>query len=335
MKRLMCGVVGSAILVAQAGCALRATATEPSDSEVATSVVSGALNNTTGSTVAMNVLKAPRRSTFARVVDALNPVGTAWAASWSCSGGSLSPSFDGPGKNPYSFTPLSCRVTWDTGRTASAAWSGPFTLNYGSSCDSTHAFIENQAAGCAVTRTTGSGGDTRTLTGPDGNSYAINHDTDGTGTGWDSTVSPAPTSSGVQVACGTSGCDASKTVVVGGSHLTGTVTIGGRETKIWDHTVSTGGNGVTVTGTGTNRVVTGSVTVQHNILRYTANATFNSVAFGEAGCCFPTGGNVTTTVTDGASGPRTETLSFTAACGEATLTTPSGATEPVTLAHCL
>jgi hypothetical protein len=330
----MCGVVGSTILVVQSGC-VRGTATEPSDSEVATSAVSGALNNTIGSTVAMNMPRAPKRSTFARGVDALNPVGTAWAASWSCSGGSLSPSFAGPGKDPYSFTPLSCMVTWDTGRTASATWSGPFTLNYGSSCDSTHPFIENQAAGCAVTRTIGNGGDTRTLTGPDGNSYAINHDTDGAGTGWDSTVSPAPTSKGVQVTCATAGCDAGKTLVISGSHLTGTVSIGGRDTKIWDHTVSTGGNGVIVTGTGTGRVVTGSVTVQHNILRYTTNATFNSVGYGEAACCFPTSGNVTTTFIDGASGPKTETLSFTAACSEATLTTANGTLEPVTLAHCL
>jgi hypothetical protein len=29
---------------------------------------------------------------------------------------------------------------------------------------------------------------TRTITGPDGNAYAVTHDTNGAGTGWDSTV---------------------------------------------------------------------------------------------------------------------------------------------------
>ena len=34
-----------------------------------------------------------------------------------------------------------------------------------------------QAAGCELTRTTSASGDTRTITGPYGNTYAIDHDT--------------------------------------------------------------------------------------------------------------------------------------------------------------
>ncbi len=322
-----------------AGCGLRANrgqgALEPSNSEVATSVVSGALNNTEGSGLAWATPAAPKRSVLARMADALNPVSTAWAADWSCSGSTLSPAFAGPSQDPYSYTPMSCSVTWGANDTASSSWSGPFTLGYGASCDSTHPWIDRQAAGCALTRTTGAGGDTRTITGPDGNRYAILHDTNGAGTGWDTTVSPAPTDDGVVVTCGAGGCEDSRTLVVHGSHLTGTVTIGGAETKIWDHTVSTDGNGLTVTGSGAGRVVDGSVFVQHNLLRYTSVTTFHAVGYGDTACCFPTSGSVTSTYSEGTAKNVTETLTFGSACGQATLQTGGGQTDPLTLAHCL
>ncbi len=308
----------------------------PSSSEVAVSVVSGAMNNTSGSSVASVLSPGKPKATFAsRVVDALNPEGTAWAADWSCRGGSLSPAFSGPGADPYSYTPVSCSVTWLGGRTASSTWSGPFTLVYGSSCDDTHPFIEAQAAGCTVTRTTGSGGVTRTITGPDGNDYAISHDTNGAGTGWDPSVSPAPANGGVVATCATGGCADGRTLVINGSHLTGDVTIGRSSDKIWDHTVSTAGGGLTITGSGASRVVSGSVTVQHNILKFTATVTFASVGYGEPGCCFPTSGKVSTTIANGADAGKNESLEFSDVCGEATLTTTSGATESLTLTHCL
>jgi len=299
----------------------------PSSSEVATSVVSGGLNNNAGSSMAWNAPPPPRPSLLRRAVDALNPIGTAWAATWTCTGGKLSPTFGGPGLDPYSYAPLSCKVTWDDGLTASSSWSGDFTLVYGSSCDSTHALIENQTAGCEVTRTTGAGGNTRSITGPDGNSYAIDHDTNGAGTGWDPSVTPAPNDDGVELT--------QSSLVISGSHLTGTVTIGSTAYKIWDHTVSTGAGGLTIADTGTSRVVSGEVTVQHNILRYTATSTFNSVVYADPTCCFPTSGNVTTTFQNGPDVGKQETLVFSAACGEATLTPAVGIAENLTLAHCL
>ena len=317
------------------GCLRLPSADPPSDSEVATSVVSGALNNTSGSGVAMNVPAPPSKSTFDRVVDAINPIGTAYAASWSCHGGSLSPAFSGPGADPYSYTPVSCSVAWGNGRTASSVWSGPFSLVYGSSCDASSPFVGDQVAGCAVSRTTASGGETRTITGPDGNSYAIRHDTHGQGTGWDGSVSPAPADGGVVVTCGSSGCAQGGTVVVSGSHLTGTVTIDGRSTTIWDHTVSTGTGGLDVTGSGSSRVVSGTVTVQHNLAKYTAKATFDAVGYSEPGCCFPTSGTVTTTFSSGPSTGKSETLTFLPACGEADLTHADGSKDVITLQHCL
>jgi hypothetical protein len=310
------------------------SASSPSSSEVAVSVVSGAMNNTSGSAVAFNPAKAPHRTFAERVVDALNPEGTAYAATWTCSGDSLSPKFAGPGS--YEFTPLSCSVTWGNGRTASSTWSGPFNLDYGSSCDKVNVFIRNQAGGCAVTRTTGSSADTRTITGPDGNSYAISHDTNGAGTGWDASVSPAPANGGVVATCAAGGCRTSGgSLVVNGSHLTGTVTIGGTAETIWDHTVSTGSSGLTIAPSGNGPVVSGSVIVQHNILKYTATTTFNSVEYGEPGCCFPTGGSLSTTFSKGPDVGKTESLAFSSTCGEATLTTASGQQVPLELLHCL
>jgi hypothetical protein len=322
-----CMVVGGIVGIVS-GCSARAPSVDgPSSSEVAVSVVSGGLNNNAGSATAWNAPPPPHGSLLRRALDALDPVATAWAATWNCTGGSLSPTFGGPSLDPYSYTPLSCRVTWDDGLTASSSWSGVFTLVYGSNCDSTHAFIDNQTPGCEVTRTTGSEGNTRTITGPDGNSYAITHDTNGAGTGWDAQVMPPPNDDGLELTA--------TSLVIGGSHLTGTVTVGGAQYKIWDHTVSTGADGITISGTAASRVVSGTVTVQHNILMYTATSTFDSVSYGNPACCFPTGGSVATTVVNGAGKGRTETLSFGGTCGEATLTPSSGAAERLTLAHCL
>jgi hypothetical protein len=311
-------------------------ASSPSGSEVAVSVVSGALNNNSGTGVSLFAPRAPernKRSLVERGLAALNPIGTAYAAEWSCSGDTLTPKFAGPGS--YAWAPASCKVTWLGGRSASSIWSGPFTLDYGSSCDDASGLMETQAGGCEMTRTSASGGTTRTITGPDGNSYAIDHDTDGANTGWDSSVSPAPSDGGVQITCGTGGCSASRTLVVNGSHLTGTVDIDGNTTKIWDHTVSTGSGGLSVTGSGVGRVVNGSITVQHNIIHVTSTTTFSSVEYGEPLCCFPTGGSVSTTFSKGSDVGKTESIAFSGVCGEATLTKADGASVALTFVHCL
>jgi hypothetical protein len=300
----------------------------PSSSEVAVSAVSGAVSNTAGSSVAA-ITPAKPKSKLARVLDAVSPIGTAWAADWKCSGGTLSPAFAGPGT--YAFTPVSCSVTWDDDRTVSSTWSGPFTLDYGAGCDTQHPLVDAQAAGCTITRTTGAGGVSRDITGPRGNDYAIRHDTEGAGTGWDSSVSPAPANDGVVASCGASGCAAGRNIVINGSHLTGTVD----GVKLWDHTVSTGAGGLDVAGVGSSRVVSGTVVVEHNLARFTATVTFNSVGYGQPACCFPTSGSVSATFSKGPDAGKTESLSFSDVCGEATLTKANGATESLTLAHCL
>ena len=305
-------------------------------SEIATSVVSGALNNTNGSSLGYNDRVRLKKTPLDRVLEELNPNRTAWAASWMCSGGTLSPTFDGAAGNPYTYTPVSCSVDWDTNKTASSKWSSTFTLAYGSQCDTRHGWIQNQVGGCSLTRTTATGGNTRSLTGPTGNSYSVTHDTNGAGTGWDSTVSPAPTNAGVVLTCADAGCSDGLSLVINGSHLTGTVQeSGGSATTEWDHTITSGTNPLTVTGDGLHRVVSGSVTVQHNLLKFTSTTTFNNVGYGDPLCCFPTSGSVTTTFNGGTDKGKSESLSFSAACGEATLTTATGGTTAMTLQHCI
>lgn len=300
-------------------------------SEAATSIVSGSLNLPASTTLGLNApVPTPRLRPLDVLWKAINPVGRALAATWTCSGGTLAPSYDGPGMDPYAYTPVSCSVTWLNGKTASSDWSGSFTLSYGTSCDDTHALIGNQTGGCSVTRTAPDG-DTRTITGPDGNTYAVTHDTNGAGTGWDSSVSPAPSNGGVVLSCDATSCADGENLVINGSHLTGTLD----GSLWWNHTITTGAEGLTVTGSGTSRTVAGTVTVQHNILKYTSTTTFDGVVYGNNACCFPTAGSVTTTFAGGPLVGETETLSFSSVCGESTLTSGSNAPVAVTLLHCI
>jgi hypothetical protein len=329
--RFCCVLVFAACM--PGGCG--AGAGEPVDgqgSEVAVSVVSGALNNTGGSALGWNAPRVrARQSTFERALEILNPVGVAWAATWTCTGGTLSPAFAGPAS--YTYTPVSCSVTWKNGKAASSRWDGSFTLVYDAGCDAQHPFIGHQAAGCSLTRTTGVGGNTRTLTGPEGNSYSVTHDTNGAGSGYDSAASPAPNDYGLVATCGASGCGTDGTLVINGSHLTGTVAnAASRTATLWDHTVT---GTLAATASGGDWVVSGTVRVEHNIAQRTSSTEFSGVTYGDNLCCFPTAGSVATTMQNGPRAGKTEKLVFSSVCGEATLTTFSGSTVALTLEHCI
>ncbi len=322
------------------GCGTKSSSSSESDdgagSEIATSVVSGAINNGAGSKLGYNTLPRERQPDgLDWLLDKLNPVSTAWAATWTCIGGSLNPTFSGPGS--YTYTPVSCSVTWANNKMASAKWDSTFSLAYGSNCDTTHPNLLNQAANCDVTRTTGTTGNTRTLTGPNDNKYSVTHNTQGQGTGWDQTVTPAPNNNGLVAMCGPSGCSSELNLSINGSHLTGSLTpAGGTSVTWWDHTVSTAAAGITVSISGTSRVVSGTVMVQHNLAKFTSTTTFNNVSYDDANCCFPTAGNVTTTFSKGPHVGKTEILTFgTGGCGEATLTKTDGSKAAFTLQHCI
>jgi hypothetical protein len=93
-------------------------------------------------------------------------------------------------------------------------------------------------------------------------------------------------------------------------------------------------SGLTTTGTraGGDRVISsGTVTLYHNLAKYTATNSFNSVTWGSSTCCYPTSGSVTTTFTGTKSG--TGTMTFTSTCGAATYVDSTGSSN-VTLTQC-
>lgn len=313
-----------------------ATASDGTGSEVAVSTVSGSLQSGGSSSAALQLPKQ-KESFWASIFQPENwdLLPSAFAATWSCSGTGFTTSYSGPGN--YTYTPRSCTVTYKNGKSSSATWSTIWSYNYGSSCGSVGGAGFNpdtQTNGCAITRTSPTGGNTRTLTGVNGNSYAVTHDTTGTNTGWDSGSIPT-TSAGVVLTCTAASC-ASRSLVINGSHLTGTVTLaGGTANKFWDHTVSTTSTGLVIIGTGTSRSVSGTVIVQHNLAKFVSTTTFTSVVYGDSTCCFPTSGSISTVFTGGPNDGKTESLAFSASCGEATLTDSTGAQNSYTLTHCI
>jgi hypothetical protein len=73
------------------------------------------------------------------------------------------------------------------------------------------------------------------------------------------------------------------------------------------------------------------VTLYHNLAKYTATNSFNSVTWSSSTCCYPTSGSVTTTFTGAKSG--TGTMTFTSTCGAATYVDSTGSSN-VTLTQC-
>jgi hypothetical protein len=103
-------------------------------------------------------------------------------------------------------------------------------------------------------------------------------------------------------------------------------------TVLFDYSVTS--TGVTVEGerSAGNRVANGDITLYQNTASYMAQNTLNNVAWGQAGCCFPTSGSVSTVY----SGTRTGSslLSFSSTCGSASFMDVDGAVSDVTLTQC-
>ncbi|MCK6597427.1 MAG: hypothetical protein L6Q37_03620, partial [Bdellovibrionaceae bacterium] len=86
-----------------------------------------------------------------------------------------------------------------------------------------------------------------------------------------------------------------------------------------------------------NRTIGGSLTVYHNLLKYTATSQFNSVVWTDSSCCYPTSGNIAFTFTGANKPANSATMAFSSSCGTATLTTvtDSGSfTSSMTLESC-
>jgi hypothetical protein len=113
---------------------------------------------------------------------------------------------------------------------------------------------------------------------------------------------------------------------------------------VFDHSV-TGTLSVSETAGASQRTVTGSLTVYHNLLRVVGTSVFNNVVHSND-CCLPISGTITTTFAAG-SNPSTpptklgapmigksETLTFSSTCGTATLVSYDGTTTNVALDRC-
>jgi hypothetical protein len=96
-------------------------------------------------------------------------------------------------------------------------------------------------------------------------------------------------------------------------------------------------NVLTVTGkrSTTNRVVTGHMTIYHNLSSYTAVHAFSSVTWGSSTCCYPTSGHITTTLSGSLTGTRTINFAKGATtCGLATFTDTDNTSKDITLTMC-
>jgi hypothetical protein len=108
---------------------------------------------------------------------------------------------------------------------------------------------------------------------------------------------------------------------------------GSKGAKFFDHSITS--SAISVTGTraaGTRLINSGNLTVYHNIVGYKAVSSFSNVRWGEAGCCFPTSGRVTTTFTGSLVGNAE--LAFGPSCGAATFTDTKGSSEAISLSQC-
>ncbi len=298
------------LLINGCGSSGSSTTSNGSGSEIAASSVAGASSSTEGTIALLNMGPTIKKSLFASVKDQFSLLQNAWgttcssiAAGASCSGSTL---------------------TYDLGTsgngctTGAVSWTGNmiFTWTTGSCVNSP----KNSAANAVFTRTTDTTGLTRTA----GSNSIVT-------TTQDSSGYSTPKTGGMTITCGSSGCSSGRSIVINGVHYTGSSV----SLPKWDHTVSTD-DPVVMTGTGGTRVISSmTVRVQHNLAQFMSVTTVASPLTHTAGCCFPTGGTISTSYSGGPYDGKSETLVFSSTCGQATLTPSGGTASSITLTHCL
>lgn len=84
-----------------------------------------------------------------------------------------------------------------------------------------------------------------------------------------------------------------------------------------------------------SRIVAGTITIYHNLAKYTATSTFDAVTWSASNCCFPTSGSISSTYTGPGAPTGVYTMTFTSTCGTALFITPdNGSGETVNLTNC-
>ncbi len=122
----------------------------------------------------------------------------------------------------------------------------------------------------------------------------------------------------------------SRTIQISGLHRTRTLADGSAG---FDHSVRTS-EALVVTGvkaSGTRKIVSGAIRVDHNKLKFTATTAFSNVTWSST-CCYPTGGTVSLTLSGALSG--TVSGVFSGSCGQVSVTDTTGATHAAQLFAC-
>jgi hypothetical protein len=119
-----------------------------------------------------------------------------------------------------------------------------------------------------------------------------------------------------------------RTIVIDGMHR---VLKSATGTPWFDHSLKSSGLTVSGARSSQNRIVNGTTTLYHNLAKFTATSTLNSVTWGSSTCCYPTSGSVSTTFTGSVTGTTTMTYG---ACGSATFVDTTGASSSVSLKLC-
>lgn len=296
-------------LAAATGCgSSSSTNSSTTASEIAEGAVSGGVNGTEPGGTSGAFYQVPSKSKLQQFASFLNPIQSSIAGtscptilsqSSSCSSGDLTLTYD------------DCSFAH-----SSATWSGTQTIAFSPSCPTTMTVAQLMSSGITLTRTFGTG---TTETNASGEVTTIDTTT-AASSGYNSSVTVS--GEGEQAVWSASG----RTLQILGLHLTGS----GNEK--YDHTINS--TALTVSGYGTNRALSnGTVTVQHNLAKYTAVVTISNLAWGLANCCHPTSGSFSTSYSGSVSGTETLTFSDTS-CGAASLQSTSGATSAITLGHC-
>ncbi|MEO7164463.1 MAG: hypothetical protein ABI041_16195 [Bdellovibrionia bacterium] len=283
-----------------------------SGSEIAVSSISGAANASEGNVALLQsgpVFKVPL---LARLQEQFSLLPKAWGATCSslitgssCLGTVLTYALGSLGSGcTAGITP----VTW-TGNTIFTWTTGACSVP-----------PQNSAANAVFTRTTDAAGVVRTV----GSNSVLT-------TTQDSSGYASAKTGGTTITCGVAGCATNRSIVINGVHHVGSSVALAK----WDHTVSTD-SPVIITGAGANRVISSmTIRVQHNLAKALSFTTITTPLTHTAGCCFPTGGATSTTYLGGSFDGKTESLAFSATCGQATLTPAGGTASDVTLTHCL
>lgn len=301
-------------------CGSGADVSDGTGSEVAVSAISGSSSASEG-TVAYQLDPHSKLSPLQKLKNAVSPISTAMAVpqcNWSsvitaCSGGVETLSFD------------SCSTLFDPAIRINGSESLIWT---GASCCTATPLSASSTTPCSFTRRTiDSTGKSDPLSSAIG-SNAVTLDTENA-SGYDKSLS-----GGFSVTCqGTSSdptCNGQREITIAGAHYTGKT-----DRSQWDHTVSTDAPIVEQGHGASRRILSGTVRVQHNLAQVTSLTTIKDPLTHTAGCCYPTGGSISTTFTGGKLDGKTETMTFSSKCGEVQLATVTQKVTGLTLHHCL